>query len=229
MQCLLLLLLLLPARTLSLLHRVITLEDGVAATEWVDVGSRSEYEITASMIPQDSEGYISTSRLLYEMATITKDGNGKGRDAVVSTTLPFCSLLLPPTALTKTILLTLSTSHSLTGSASSHSLRVSNKSTRGGTSDLCVDRVSAGLFSEQWEGAVKLSHFNVTHESGDVVPLSVRSSPPPGLKRLDNGGNNSGGLDAEEGRKKSFLGRYWWVILPLVLVSLTGGDEGGKR
>lgn len=72
-----------------------------------------------------------------------------------------------------------------------------------------------------------------TATSGMSVPLVLpQTRPPPGLSfypRKDSGGQGTKtgipGLDQDNQQSKSFLMRYWYVILPVAIMSLTGGGE----
>eukprot|EP00566_Odontella_aurita_P015788 CAMPEP_0113529738 /NCGR_PEP_ID=MMETSP0015_2-20120614/2556_1 /TAXON_ID=2838 /ORGANISM="Odontella" /LENGTH=278 /DNA_ID=CAMNT_0000428393 /DNA_START=148 /DNA_END=984 /DNA_ORIENTATION=- /assembly_acc=CAM_ASM_000160 len=65
------------------------------------------------------------------------------------------------------------------------------------------------------------------------VPLVLpQTRPPPGLSfysRKDGTapGSKTGmpGVDQDKPQNKSFLMRYWYIILPLAIMSLTGGEE----
>lgn len=76
-----------------------------------------------------------------------------------------------------------------------------------------------------------------TATSGMSVPLVLpQTRPPPGLNfypRKDGAGpgGKTGipGVDQDKPQNKSFLMRYWYIILPLAIMSLTGGEEPQQR
>ena len=78
-----------------------------------------------------------------------------------------------------------------------------------------------------------------TSTPGMAVSLVLpQTRPPPGLKfypRKDGGGTAGGGkvgsgpklpgMEGDKAENKSFLVKYWYIILPIALMALTGSKE----
>ncbi|GMH66858.1 hypothetical protein TrST_g7502 [Triparma strigata] len=148
-----------------------------------------------------------------------------------SYSFPFCPLLA--NTLSPKLRLSLTLSPGFTGDLSSFNLRVTNKLIDATPSPLCsstsVEAIKGGLKPETATNAILL-----LPETSDVIDKSVRTRAPPGMIPLKRNKDEASDITFEkakgEGSEKaaggqSILGKYWWIILPLAVMTLTAPAE----
>jgi len=73
--------------------------------------------------------------------------------------------------------------------------------------------------------------YETANPAMTIPSLLPESKPPPGLKFVSRPGSKDGPVpegDAPAG-PQGFLTKYWYIILPMVLMSLFGGDAAPKQ
>lgn len=160
--------------------------------------------------------------------------------ATTTYSLPFCTLL-PNSSLSPKLRLSIDLSPGFSGELSSFNLRVTNKLIDTSPSPLCsspsVEKIKKGLKEETATTTILL-----LPETSDVIPVSLKTRPPPGMIPLKRNKDvaseisfDTKGKAGKEGEEKaggqSILGKYWWVILPLAVMTLTApaSEEGGAQ
>jgi hypothetical protein len=66
-------------------------------------------------------------------------------------------------------------------------------------------------------------------ETGQEIPLSISGKPPPGMQAIRNLGpekSKDGAGGGEGPPEKSFFQKYWYIIVPVMVLQLLGGLGG---
>ena len=123
---------------------------------------------------------------------------------------------------------------------SRHALLIRMKLPTASRSSLCGE-VDSEKLKERFVSAVQTSFDIDLGDKADSIPLKVQNGPPPGLQLMprpkgDTTFKSMGADPTKENKAKqqsqSFLGKYWWIILPVAVMTLTAPAEeapkGGK-
>ncbi|GMH52410.1 hypothetical protein TrRE_jg12367 [Triparma retinervis] len=157
--------------------------------------------------------------------------------AFTITSIPFCNLLLPGSSVSRMVKESIVVTPNLIGEPLSATYRITNKKTSSKTSSLCGE-VDSEKLKERFVSSVQTSFDIDLGDKADSIPLKVQNGPPPGLQLMPRPKGDttfkSMGTDPTKDKKaqqqsQSFLGKYWWIILPIAVMTLTAPAEEAPK
>lgn len=217
-------------------HKIITPSSSGEFTprEYTDLSllTPSSTTISSDILPL-TESTVDTSTWYYTVKISTDSPSSSS----TTTSIPFCNILLPGSSVfSKVIKESIVITPNLVGGPLSATLRITNKKTMNKASSLC-GVVESSKLKEKFVSNLQTTLEIDLGDKADSIPLKVHNNAPPGLQVLprpkgDTTFKSMGTdptKDKEPQQSQSFLGKYWWIILPLAVMTLTApAEEPGK-